>query len=165
MQAHSRPDMRAAACTFCMSMRALVLALMGCGAATEPPAEVRPDVTAAPTVQVAPQEAAPLEAPAFQIAADLAPPVDPHEAERERVRAILLHACGNCHLSATSIQPIALGVFDLGEVDFAARMTDAQLEGVPSRLDGVELPPEDVAAVLAYVSMLFAERKADHGCA
>jgi hypothetical protein len=76
-----------------------------------------------------------------------------------------VHACGSCHIGATSIQPSALGVFDLGEMDFAARMTDAQLEGVPARLDGFELPPDDVAAVLAYVSVLFAERKADHGCA
>jgi hypothetical protein len=162
VRAHSRPDMNAAERTFAGSMRALALVLVfvGCATATEPTEDVPVEVVAAPLVP-----AAPSEAPPFELAVDLSPRVDPHEAEREHVREILLHACGSCHLGASSIQPSALGVFDLGEVDFAARMTDAQLEGVPGRLDGIELPPDDVAAVITYVSVLFAERKADHGCA
>jgi cytochrome c5 len=87
------------------------------------------------------------------------PVADPVHARRERVRAVLEESCGRCHIGGSSEQPAALGVFDLREPDFAARMTDSALEGMPERLDEMGLDPDDAAAVLAYVSVVFADRR------
>jgi mono/diheme cytochrome c family protein len=87
-------------------------------------------------------------------------PVVADDTEREHVRAVLEGACGVCHIGGSSQQPAALQVFDLTEADFAARMTDDMLQAMPERIDSMELAPADAAAVLAYVSVVFADRRA-----
>jgi cytochrome c5 len=122
---------------------ATLLGIAACGQPVEPALAPTPAVVAeAPSVE--PSAAAP----------------SPH-AEREQVRAVLEEACGKCHIGGASEQPAALGVFDLTEPDFAARMTDEQLEAMPERIESMGLPPDVAAAVLAYISVVFVDRRAD----
>src|SRR4051812_15458205 len=61
--------------------------------------------------------------------------VNPH---REAARAILERHCGECHRAdSPSAKSRALAVFNLNELDFAARMSPRQLRSAAMRLEGL----------------------------
>jgi hypothetical protein len=66
-----------------------------------------------------------------------APPqaADDFSVLREASREVLDRNCGECHTSTlTTALPRALRVYDLAQVDWSRRMTDAQLRSAESRL-------------------------------
>ncbi|MFK7990272.1 MAG: hypothetical protein AB8I08_29900 [Sandaracinaceae bacterium] len=86
---------------------------------------------------------------------------------REDARWILEAHCGQCHLpDGDRSLPLALAVFDLSAPEWAATMTDAQLEDAVGRLASDLTPDGEPLAVLeadrrrfgAYVSYLQATR-------
>lgn len=57
------------------------------------------------------------------------------EKVRDEARLLLEEHCGECHIAGfPTAQPGALRVFDLMEVDWPARMTEAQLRNAAWRL-------------------------------
>ena len=73
---------------------------------------------------------------------DVEAPVDPHALQRDAARLVLERACGSCHISTEpTALPAALAVYDLTELDWSARMTDAQLLDAVQRMDA-PLPPD-----------------------
>jgi len=77
---------------------------------------------------------------------------------RDRARLLLEAQCGDCHIGAIEgALPGALGVYDLSELEWSARMTAAQLRQLPGRVDvpipagDVPVDPEQLAALRAFV--------------
>jgi hypothetical protein len=94
-------------------------------------------------------------------------PADPHALRRDAARVVLERACGSCHISTepTALQA-ALAVYDLTELDWSARMTDAQLLDMVQRMDAPLPPdgepngstPEEREAVRVFVDAEIARR-------
>ena len=80
---------------------------------------------------------------------------------KERARAVLkAQRCGSCHDSAVSTEnPRALAVYDLLEPDWPARMSDAQLPKLLSRLKSA--PAADQKTVRELVAAELKARAAD----
>lgn len=61
--------------------------------------------------------------------------IDDHDVLREAAREVLDRNCGECHTSTLpTALPRALRVYDLAQVDWSRRMSDAQLRDAEGRL-------------------------------
>ncbi|MEM9070149.1 MAG: cytochrome c [Myxococcota bacterium] len=100
------------------------------------------------------------------------PEVSPAHTElRDQARSILEANCGSCHLPGyETSHPVALGVFDLSEPEWAGRMRKEQLWDAAFRLtqdlapggeDGVplEVADEDIASFRRYMRSELRRRK------
>jgi hypothetical protein len=82
------------------------------------------------------------------------PAENPH---REAARAVLEERCGKCHRSdSPDANARALKVFTLNEIDFAARMTDVELEDTLGRFtgeisDNEDIRPDELRTIRAFV--------------
>jgi hypothetical protein len=99
---------------------------------------------------------------------------DPRVARRDEARAVLAAHCGSCHeRHLETALPEALAVYDLDEREWAARMSNAQLEGASWTLGEPILPPggqpsdvtdDERARFAAYVEAEKAARRAAPAC-
>lgn len=76
------------------------------------------------------------------------PPAIPQEADPERGRAIYTEACAECHMEDATGDSVAPDIAGIPRNNL--RRAIGGLEGMPE----FELPPEDLAAVLAYLRTL-----------
>src|SRR5262249_6271867 len=98
---------------------------------------------------------------------------DPRPARRDEARAVLAKHCGSCHeRHRDTAFPAALAVYDLDEREWAARMSDVQLDSALWRLRE-PLPPDgrpsgasppERARFAAYVDAEKAARYAAPAC-
>ena len=79
---------------------------------------------------------------------------------REPARAVLERRCGDCHRADSPLaQPRALAVYTLNDIDFAARMTAAQLDSMAVRIsDGASADDADVTVVKQFIAFELAAR-------
>ena len=78
---------------------------------------------------------------------------------REPARAVLERPCGKCHdAKSASAKLAALAIYDLTQIDFAAKMTPAQLQSAMRRLER-SAPADDQAIFAQFVSLELARRR------
>ena len=80
--------------------------------------------------------------------------------QRERARYVLEVHCGMCHREdSPRVQQKALAVYNLNEIDWAARMSAAQLGAARDRLDGLgEASEADRKVFAEFVASELARR-------
>ena len=81
------------------------------------------------------------------------PAPDPRVARRDDARLVLERFCGECHIGTLpTAKPRAISVFDLSEMEWAARMSPLQWKSALDRLDqNKEVSDDDRRRVRAYV--------------
>jgi len=80
---------------------------------------------------------------------------------RDEAREAMRRSCGRCHDRAQrSALPRALRLFDLGDADWSAHLTDEQLDGVAGRFEPFGMPPPDRVIVQRYLDAERARRAA-----
>jgi cytochrome c5 len=84
-----------------------------------------------------------------------------HVSQAEQARAVLEQACGLCHIGGSSQAPAALGIFDLTEPDWTAKMTDEALEGFVARLEDQGIAQDEADIVIGHVSRVLSDRRAE----
>jgi mono/diheme cytochrome c family protein len=79
---------------------------------------------------------------------------------RDEARQLVSVRCGMCH-SGTSPKalPGALKVYDIDQVDWTKRMSDAQVKKVLQRFRGPAIPQAEIDRVTAYVEAELVSRK------
>jgi hypothetical protein len=81
---------------------------------------------------------------------------------RDQARQVLLGSCGRCHDGTRpTAKPAALRIFDLHQREWAAGMSNEQMNHMSSRFEGFGMPIPDRARVQAYIDTEIA-RRAEH---
>jgi hypothetical protein len=78
---------------------------------------------------------------------------------RESAREALRTSCGRCHDRAEpTARPAALRIFDLAEIDWSARVTEAQMDHIEGRFEGFKMPEADRVTVRRFLDAERARR-------
>jgi hypothetical protein len=78
---------------------------------------------------------------------------------RDQARQVLLGSCGRCHDGTRpTAKPAALRIFDLHQREWAAGMSNEQMNHMSSRFEGFGMPIPDRARVQAYIDAEIARR-------
>jgi hypothetical protein len=84
---------------------------------------------------------------------------------RDQARQVLQGSCGRCHDGTRpTAKPAALRIFDLQQREWAAAMSNEQMNHMSSRFEGFGMPIPDRARVQAYIDAEIA-RRAESGAA
>jgi hypothetical protein len=76
------------------------------------------------------------------------------------MQAVIVRHCGSCHSAASAdAKPAALKVFDTDRADWFERLSDARLPKLVGRIDSMDVPPADRAAVSRAVDDELRRRK------
>lgn len=78
---------------------------------------------------------------------------------RESAREALRTTCGHCHDRAQpTARPAALRIFDLAQLDWSARVTEAQMDHIEERFAGFKMPAADRVTVRRFLDAERARR-------
>ena len=78
---------------------------------------------------------------------------------RDQARQVLEGSCGRCHDGTRSTaKPAALRIFDLHQPEWAASMSNEQMNHMSGRFEGFGMPIPDRARVQAYIDAEIARR-------
>jgi hypothetical protein len=78
---------------------------------------------------------------------------------RDQARQVLEGSCGRCHDGTRpTAKPAALKIFDLHQREWAASMSNEQMNHMSGRFEGFGMPIPDRARVQAYIDAEIARR-------